>query len=122
MTVMNTDDLAERFKTAIKSDIAILREICSTDCQLWHSTDNVWMAQGPALDAFIVAQNAGQIGKFDEITTVSTGKGFLAQTSMTMDRLGKMHVAQLMTVKDGKIVSIEEYIGFEMDLSAKLAS
>jgi hypothetical protein len=53
---------------------------------------------------------------------MATASGFLAQTSLTVPQIGKIHALQLMTVKDGMITSIEEYIGPEMDLAAKLAT
>jgi hypothetical protein len=119
---MSTEQLMQRFATALETDISILKELCSEDCRLWHSNDNVWMEQRPALEAFMVAQQAGMIPKFDAVRTMATASGFLAQTSLTVPQIGKIHALQLMTVKDGMITSIEEYIGPEMDLAAKLAT
>lgn len=114
--------LAERWIDALKSDVSKVREICAPDCRLWHSSDNVWMEQRPALDAFIAAQAAGMIPAFEEAKAIATAEGFLVQTSVTMPKIGRIHVLQLVTVKGGKIAVIEEYIGPEMDLAAKLAA
>ncbi|MEV4152938.1 hypothetical protein AB0J48_07965 [Nocardia salmonicida] len=117
-----TDELIAQFVNALENDIAILKEICTPDCRLWHSNDNIWMEQRPALDAFIEAQAAGMIPKFDEVRTFRTEKGFLARTSLTIEPVGKIHALQLLTVENDKITVIEEYVAPEIDIAAQIAT
>jgi len=119
---MSIEELMQSFAIALEGDISTLKNICAPDCRLWHSSDNVWMEQGPALEAFMAAQTAGVIPKFGSVRTTATAIGFVAQTSLTIPPIGRIHALQLMRVEDGKIASIEEYIGPEMDFAAMVGA
>lgn len=116
-----TKCLIEFWAAAMAGDCSQLRQVCAPNCQIWHSFDNKWMSHREALDGFEAAREQGAVPSFEDVRLVPTAKGFLCQASMVLGRVGRLHITQLVTVSDGQITHVEEYIAPEMDLAAQLA-
>jgi hypothetical protein len=113
MSDPSTRELMKRWEAAL-ADVLLFREICTPDCQVWHSADNKWMTAEAAIEA---ARDRGGLPPFKNVRITVTEHGFLAQASTTVDPVGTIHVLQLVTVKDGKAARVEEYIGPEMNIA-----
>ncbi len=122
MTDTNKAKLMEGWARAMAGDFGSLRAICADDCRIWHSSDDRWMPQREALDAFIAARDVGRIPDFRDVRIKPTADGFLCQAAMTIEPVGTLHVLQLVTTSGARITQVEEYIAPEMDLAARLAA
>ncbi|QKS00574.1 hypothetical protein F9288_13795 [Sphingomonas sp. CL5.1] len=120
MTDAQVERLIDGWSIAMGGDFSILQDICSADCRIWHSSDDKWMPHREAMQAFNAAHAAGRIPPFENVRIVPTAKGFFCQAAITLDRIGKVHITQLVAVSDGEITEVEEYIAPEMDLAARL--
>lgn len=96
------------------ADVDLFAQICTDDCQVWHSTDNVWMTARAAIDA---AKARGGLPVFRDQRMTCTERGFLVQANVTVEPIGTIHVLQLVSVRDGKAAMVEEYIGPEMNFA-----
>ncbi|QKS00600.1 hypothetical protein F9288_13940 [Sphingomonas sp. CL5.1] len=122
MTERDDERLMRGWSTAMSGNFSVLNDICAPECEIWHSSDNRWILQRDAMDAFIAAHDAGRIPPFEEVRIMPTAKGFLCQASMTMQPIGRIHLIQLLATEGGRIVRVEEYISPEMDLATPLAA
>lgn len=100
--------------TEALGDLAQFWDICTPDCQVWHSADNKWMTAAAAIEA---ASGRGGLPPFQNIRVTLTDGGFALQANVTVEPIGTIHVLQLVSVKDGKAARIEEYIGPEMNIA-----
>ncbi|MGC4251869.1 MAG: hypothetical protein QM605_10540 [Sphingobium sp.] len=116
--MMTVDQIMERWRVALNGNLPVFSEVCAPDCQVWHSSDNNWMSAAAAMEG--VAKMGG-LPPFDKVEITKTDKGFAVQGSITPPGMGKMHIAQMVTVKEGSVAAIEEYISPEMDLRAQTA-
>jgi ketosteroid isomerase-like protein len=113
MSNMSNQEFAKRWIHALTRDLAAFNALCSADCRVWHSTDAKWMTAQAAIDA---AAARGGLPTFDDPRTAMTAEGFTVQTNATVAPVGKIHIVQLVTVKDGKATQVEEYIAPEMPM------
>jgi ketosteroid isomerase-like protein len=111
---VDNDELARQWAIGLTGDLAAMAPLTSPAMRVWHSTDGEW------LDATTAAQrmadaSAGStpvVGAFEEVRTMATSNGFVVQA--VIDRGGvRTHIAQVLTVEDGVVVSVEEYIAPE---------
>ena len=112
MSTKTTEELAKGWIRAL-SDVDLFYSLCADDCKVWHSADDKWMSVKEAVDA---VHERGGLPEFENSRYTLTDKGFFVQTSATL-AAARVHLIQLVTVKDGKAVSAEEYIGPEMDIA-----
>ncbi|HEX2316772.1 MAG TPA: hypothetical protein VHJ17_23705 [Thermomonospora sp.] len=112
MAVTSNEELAQGWMRAIQ-DVDLFYELCTADCRVWHSSDDKWMTLKEAIDA---VHSRGGLPPFRNPRYTLTENGFFAQMSTTLDGTN-VHLVQIATVKDGKVVQAEEYIGPEMDIA-----
>lgn len=112
MSTKTNEELAKGWIRAL-SDVDLFYTLCADDCKVWHSADDKWMSVKEAVDA---VHERGGLPEFENSRYTLTEKGFFVQTSATLPT-ARVHLIQLVTVKDGKAVSAEEYIGPEMDIA-----
>ncbi|AVH94180.1 MULTISPECIES: hypothetical protein [Streptomyces] len=105
-------ELAESWLRAL-SDVDLFYEFCAPDCRVWHSSDDKWMSLKGAIDA---VHSRGGLPPFRNSRYTLTDKGFIVQTSTTLDGTN-VHIIQVATVEGGQVVSAEEYIGPEMNIA-----
>jgi hypothetical protein len=119
------EELQERWVAGF-SDLRAFAErgpnaLISDQCRTWHSTDNRWITAKEALEAVLGAGEvvATTTTTYGDFLTTATEKGFICQTSMKTAE-GTAHVIQVVTVKDGQVSEVMEYISPEMpfDFSA----
>ncbi|GAB10339.1 hypothetical protein GOARA_056_00860 [Gordonia araii NBRC 100433] len=111
----STRALGERWALAL-NDLDQFAEMCSDDCQVWHSTDNAWVSVPQAVED--ARRRAGDIPpQFEARGVTYTENGFFNQCYIAIDLAGqpmRLHLVQLVDVKDGKAVRVQEYVGPEM--------
>ncbi|MCD0453506.1 hypothetical protein LO762_30620 [Actinocorallia sp. API 0066] len=112
MSVKTVKELADGWLEALK-DVDKFYELCSPECKVWHSNDDKWVTLKEAIDA---VHSRGGLPPFRNSRYTLTDKGFFAQTSATLEGTN-VHIIQIATVADGKVVTAEEYIGPEIDLA-----
>ena len=113
MQAMSKEELVKRWVHALTGDLSAFFEICSSDCRVWHSADDKWMSVQAAVDA---AKARGGLPPFETPRVLMTASGFAVQTATTVAPVGKLHIVQVATVKDGKVTAVEEYISPEMQI------
>ena len=112
----------DTWAAVLGGNFSLLDGISSPDCQVWHSSDAKWMPQREAMHAFLAGREKLGIGGFEDVRIVPTAEGFLCQTSILVEPVGRLHLVQVVTMTDGAISHVEEYIAPEMDLAALVAS
>ena len=118
MGSMSMDDIIDRWIYAHSEDAAEFAELYDPDTQLWHSGDNEWK---PAREGAIIglkALNAAGLRRppFGDLKIIRTESGFLCQTTLARPGETLLHLAQVVTVVDGRISAVEEYIAPEAGL------
>ncbi len=116
---MSVESVIDLWKTALKGNLAVFNDICAPDCQVWHSSDDKWMSARAAVDN--VRERVGELPPFSDVRIQKTEQGFIAQGNIDIAPVGRTHIVQVVTVKDGKAVAIEEYISPEMALAPESA-
>ncbi|MDA3644250.1 hypothetical protein LZ318_31445 [Saccharopolyspora indica] len=109
---METEEIARGWAGALANPDDYY-DLSAPDCKVWHSSDNKWMATKDAIDA---VKAHGGLPTARNTSYTLTEKGFIVQATLTL-RETTVHIVQVATVNDGKVVSIEEYIGPEMDIA-----
>ncbi|WP_050790883.1 hypothetical protein [Streptomyces sp. e14] len=94
-------------------DVDAFYAFCDPECRVWHSSDDKWMTLQEAIDA---VHGRGGLPPFRNPRYTVTEKGIVAQASTTLNGTN-VHLVQVATVKDGRVVTAEEYIGPEMDIA-----
>ncbi|MFF9505305.1 hypothetical protein [Streptomyces sp. NPDC014656] len=112
MTEKTKQEIAESWLLAL-SDVDLFYDFCAPECRVWHSSDDKWMTLKEAIDA---VKNRGGLPPFRNSRYTLTDKGFVVQTSTTLDGTN-VHLIQVAGVEGGRVVSAEEYIGPEMDIA-----
>jgi hypothetical protein len=114
MPEITNEELAQGWIRAL-SNVDAFYELCAPDCKVWHSNDNKWGTVKEAVDA---VYDRGGLPEFSGSRYTLSDKGFFVQTSATLESAGaKVHVVQVVETKDGKAISVEEYVGPEMDIA-----
>ena len=111
-----TAELAEQWVKAL-SNIDLFLEICVDDCPVWHSADDRYVPVAQAVSDVYARSGDGVVPTFEPHGITFTEKGFYNECStevMLNGQLMKLHLIQLVEVKDGKAVRVKEYIGPEM--------
>lgn len=111
-----TIELAEKWEKAL-TDIDLFLEICVADCPVWHSADDRYVPVAQAVSDVYERSGDGPIPKFHPEGITYTENGFFNEC-WTEVALGgqemKLHLIQVVDVRDGKAVRVREYIGPEM--------
>ncbi|MEV0085398.1 hypothetical protein [Saccharopolyspora sp. NPDC050642] len=111
-----TNEVLARGWIRALSNVDEFYELCAPGCEVWHSNDDRWITVEEAVDA---VHGRGGLPEFDDSRYTLTEKGFFVQTSATPEAAGvRVHVVQAVATKDGKAISVEEYVGPEMDIAA----
>ncbi|MBC3191728.1 hypothetical protein H7X46_11710 [Pseudonocardia sp. C8] len=114
MTAKTTEDLARHWLRALE-DVDLFYEFCDPGCRVWHSADNAWMSLDDAIRA---VHDRGGLPEFTGSRYTLTETGFVVQTSGRLEPPGvTVHLVQIATVENGRVVRAEEYIGPEMDIA-----
>lgn len=110
-----TRALGERWAVAL-NDLDQFADMCTEDCQVWHSTDDKWVTVQQAVED--ARRRAGDDGPHFEARGLTfTENGFINQCFISIALAGnpmRLHVIQIVDVKDGKAVKVQEYVGPEM--------
>jgi hypothetical protein len=107
------DELAQRWAIGLTGDLAAIAPLTSPAMRVWHSTDGEWLDAGQAA-ARMAAANAGAAtpAAFRDVRTHVTPSVFVVQA--VLDRGGVLtHVVQVLTVDDGLVSAVEEYLAPE---------
>ncbi|MDR7166957.1 hypothetical protein J2W56_000675 [Nocardia kruczakiae] len=111
-----TIDLAENWVKALKN-IDLFLEISTPDCQVWHSADDKWVSVAEAVAAVYERSGDDGVPDFQAQGITFTEKGFFNEATTEVQISGqkmKLHLIQLVEVRDGKAARVREYIGPEM--------
>ncbi|MFT3899152.1 MAG: hypothetical protein QM728_02770 [Gordonia sp. (in: high G+C Gram-positive bacteria)] len=111
----DTRALGERWPLAL-NDLDQFAEMCSDDCQVWHSTDAKWVPVPQAVEDARRRVGGGE-PNFEPRGLTYTENGFLNQAFIAVELMGqpmRIHVVQIVDVEDGKAVRVQEYVGPEM--------
>ncbi|MFT4030536.1 MAG: hypothetical protein QM675_11735 [Protaetiibacter sp.] len=111
----SNEELAQLWLEAL-GDVEKFREISTTDCRVWHSSDNLWVSIDTAIEN--VYKGGGLPPVYDTGYTV-TEHGFLVQFSAELAG-HKIHNTIIVKTENGLAVTAEEYIGLELDVAAVL--
>ncbi|MET9327474.1 hypothetical protein [Tsukamurella sp. NPDC003166] len=111
MPTLTTAELAQAWFDTL-SDSRAHAALCSEDCTIWHSFDDKTIGLQAAVAA--VADHGGHPPKSNERFTLMDG-GFVVQYSAPL-RGKTVHICAVIRAENGKVTSIEEYIGPEYDL------
>ncbi|HEX5586217.1 MAG TPA: hypothetical protein VFZ17_02820 [Acidimicrobiia bacterium] len=110
---MDNDELARQWAIGLSGDLAAMAPLTSPTMRVWHSTDGIWLDAADAAARMADASAASPVvGAFEDVRTTVTATGFVVQA--VIDRGGvRTHIAQVLTVEDGVVVAVEEYIAPE---------
>ena len=114
-TESNRQTLAQAWIRAL-SDVDAFAALCAPDCQVWHSHDDRWVTVQEAVD---VVHKVGGLPAFTGARHTLSDNGFFVQATTEFVVAGQtmtLHVVQIVEVRDGKAVRVQEYIGPEMAL------
>ncbi|MFT4201301.1 hypothetical protein [Gordonia sp. (in: high G+C Gram-positive bacteria)] len=110
-----TRELGERWPAAL-NDLDQFEQMCSADCEVWHSTDDKWVTVSQAVEDARRRVGGGE-PNFEPRGVTYTENGFFNQAFIAVELMGnpmRLHVIQIVDVKDGKAVRVQEYVGPEM--------
>ncbi|QSE92340.1 hypothetical protein JWS13_28805 [Rhodococcus pseudokoreensis] len=113
-----TIELSENWVKAL-ANIDLFLEICVEDCPVWHSADDKWVSVSEAVAAVYERAGDGPVPDFRPEGITFTEKGFFNEASVELEMGGqpvKLHLVQIVEARDGKAVSVREYIGPEMGI------
>jgi hypothetical protein len=114
MSTMTDEELAQGWIRAL-ANVDAFYALCAPDCLVWHSNDNKWITVKEAVDA---VYERGGLPEFSGSRYTLSDKGFFVQTSATLAAAGvTVHVVQVVGTRDGQAISVEEYVGPEMDIA-----
>jgi hypothetical protein len=114
MSKLTDEELAKGWIRAL-ANVDEFVALCAPDCRVWHSNDDKWVTVKQAIDA--VYERGGLPG-FSGARYTLSDKGFFVQTAATLEPAGvKVHVIQVVGTRDGQAISVEEYVGPEMDIA-----
>jgi hypothetical protein len=109
---VDNDELARQWAEGLAGDLAAMAPLTSPTMRVWHSTDGQWLDTAEAAQRMAEASETAVIGAFEDVRTTTTPTGFVVQA--VIDRGGvRTHIAQVLTVEDGLVVAVEEYIAPE---------
>ncbi|MFI2280739.1 nuclear transport factor 2 family protein [Nocardia beijingensis] len=111
-----TRDLAENWVKAL-TDIDLFIEISHDDCLVWHSADDKWVTVRDAVAAVYERSGDGAVPTFVPGGVTFTEHGFFNECTTQVTIGGqemKLHLLQIVDVRDGKAARVREYIGPEM--------
>ncbi|MCX4095560.1 nuclear transport factor 2 family protein [Nocardia sp. alder85J] len=114
-TLTSKEAVAQTWVRAL-SDLDLFVQLCSPDCRVWHSNDNVWVTVEQAVDA---AKARPDFPEFVDPRVVLTDAGFIVQSSVSLElggQLQQLHIIQVTEMRDGKVVRVQEYIAPEMPI------
>ncbi|RMI28843.1 nuclear transport factor 2-like protein [Nocardia stercoris] len=114
-TLTSKEAVAQTWVRAL-SDLDLFAQLCSADCQVWHSNDNLWVTVQQAVDA---AKARPDFPEFVDPRVTMTDAGFIVQSSVSLELGGhaqQLHILQVTDVVDGKVVRVQEYISPEMPI------
>lgn len=106
------EEIMDCWILALEGDPFILDDVCAPDCNLWRSLDNRLMPYREAVEEYMARWPS--LLPMRDISVVRTEKGFTSQSSVTFAPVGEVHISYAVTVRDGRIVMIEEYFAPEM--------
>lgn len=113
MTESN-EELAQGWIRAL-ANVDAFYELCAPDCRVWHSNDNKWVTVKEAVNA---VYERGGLPEFIDARYTLSANGFFVQTAARLDAVGlTVHIVQVVAAQDGKAISVEEYVGPEMDVA-----
>lgn len=114
-TESNPAALAQAWIAAL-SDVDAFAALCAPDCQVWHSHDNRWVTVQQAID---VVHQVGGLPTFTDARHTLSENGFFVQASTEFEVAGQtmtLHIVQIVEIRDGKAIRVQEYVGPEMAL------
>jgi ketosteroid isomerase-like protein len=112
---MGTLDLAREFMVALEEgDVAGARACLHPDARIWHNFDDVSQTvdQNMALLEWMMKKAKGrsyEVGRLEEIAGGYLQQHVLRLTTADGEEL-VMHACVVVTVEDGRIARIEEYL------------
>lgn len=116
MSTVTNQEVADQWVEGLTGNWAILETLSSPTMRVWHSHDNTWLTREEGA-ARMASETRDYAPVFQDVRATPTQKGFIVQGSIAgLGGAGKTHIIQVLTVKDGKIASCEEYIAPEMSL------
>jgi ketosteroid isomerase-like protein len=110
-------EVAEAWLQGLASgDYSGLQDLANPDMRTWHSSDNVWMSRAESEARIASAPPSGVAPSFGAAKLTMTESGFVVQGKADLPGMGPTHILQLLTVDDGEILSIEEYLAPELPI------
>lgn len=106
------DDIAEAWAKALGADLTSTGELMAPDARIWHSNDGMWITREESERRMAAAGIATKGPLFEEVRAQPTRDGVLVQGALRPGVAGPnpMHIVQVLTVENGLVVTIEEYL------------
>jgi hypothetical protein len=103
-------DIARLWAKGLTGDLAQLGALMSPSTRIWHSHDGVWLTLQQS--AARMPEPSGVTAAFADIRAQTTDTGVLIQATLPGASAGAdpTHVVQVLTVDNGVVVQVEEYI------------
>jgi hypothetical protein len=105
-------DLATRWAEGLARSFGALGPLQSPTMRVWHSTDGQWVSREDA-DRHAAAVEAAGRPQFSHVRTLTTSSGFVLQATLGTAGGPTTHLVQIVTVEDGLVTCIEEYVAPE---------
>lgn len=114
MTTESNKDLAKQWIYSLEHEPAAMGALMLPNVRIWHSNDGIWKTPEEA------RQNAVKRGigkdkmpRFEDARAEVTERGIVVQATLLGMSDVPVHVVQLLTVEDGVVAVIEEYLAPE---------
>ena len=99
----------------VTGDTRALASLCRDDVVVWHNSDRVEIGKGTALERISALSQIANTVTLETVRFIETEVGFVEQIVIrgTLNATGKpleLHNCLLVSVVDGKIERIDEYV------------
>ena len=117
MPVLTNQEIARQWAKGLAGEFGLLGALTAQTMRVWHSHDGMWLdseqsnARGAERDPNLPRP------VFHDVRLHATERGFILQAwiaDFLPTLAGRIHIIHVVTVEDGEITAVEEYVAPEM--------
>jgi hypothetical protein len=113
--IRNNAEIAQQWAAGLARDIRELGALMAPSTRVWHSHDGIWLTLAESSARIPEAPPGESVAPiaFQNVRAQATQSGVVVQATMPGGAFGSelpTHIAQVLTVENGLVVQVEEYI------------